>query len=212
MIPKILAMHIRFTSFIVLFLIQTLTYCYGQNIKKYKDKINGENISYQVMESVETIKGIVFLLPGFGESLQSIFKKTQLPHLLSRKGFITIVPELHQTLFADAFTNRELSELIRLISEKYKLHDPDVIVGGLSAGGAVALGYAEYCASSDASIRLKGVFAIDPPLDLERIYYSAEKMIQYNCGGVIRKEGYFLKSYLEKALGGRPDSHPEAYI
>jgi pimeloyl-ACP methyl ester carboxylesterase len=187
------------------------SFSYGQDISKNKGKVNGQTFSYYAMKPLKETKGILILLPGWGESLPSIFKKTSLPHLLAEKGYLTVVPELRQTLFADGYTVAELNELIKLESNKYNLTEPNLILGGLSAGGAIAIGYAEYLLATDTMTKLMGIFAIDPPLDLERMYASAENKIKYSCGGLIRKEGYFIKSYLENTLGGTPQSKPEQY-
>lgn len=197
----LLAVHIQFAN------------AYGQNINVNKGKIDGRTYSWLVMESQqEKIKGILILMPGWGESIRSIFKKTTLPRLLAEKGYITIVPELRQTLFADDYTITQLNQIIKVASSKYNLNDPHIFLGGLSAGGSVAIVFAEHLVASDSTIKIRGVFAIDPPLDLERMYASAENKIKYKCGGLIQKEGFFIKSYLEKTLGGTPESKPEQYL
>jgi hypothetical protein len=59
---------------------------------------------------------------------------------------------------------------------------------------------------------LKGVFAIDPPLDLTRLYASSKRKIKYKCQGLIKKEGQSIKQQLENSLGGSPDLKPDQYI
>src|SRR5687768_12169714 len=89
----------NFISLVILLTVQTIfANSYAQEIDKNKDKVKGRTYSWLVMESQKEIKGILILMPGWGESIQSIFKKTTLPRLLAEKGYITIVPELSQTL------------------------------------------------------------------------------------------------------------------
>jgi hypothetical protein len=197
----------------LLFLTIGIDSSFGQTIRSDNIKVNHETLSYSYIEPAQEIKGILILLPGWGESTRSIFEKTKLPALLQEKGFVTIVPQLHQTLFADAFTISELNEIITTQSERYHSDHLNVIIGGLSAGGAIAIGYAEHLLSLDTSHNLKAVFAIDPPLDLARMYRSAENKINYDCKSkLIKKEGGFIKKYLTDALKGTPDEHPENYI
>ncbi|MBV4357594.1 alpha/beta fold hydrolase [Pinibacter aurantiacus] len=192
-------------------LIGTASLC-AQTIKTGNGKVNNENFSYSYIEPAQDIKGILILLPGWGESTKSIFEKTKLPSLLLEKGFVTIVPQLHQTLFADDFTIAELNEITRIQSERYHSDHLHLIVGGLSAGGAIAIGYAEHVLSLDTAHHLKAVFAIDPPLDLTRMYRSAENKINYDCKNkLIKKEGDFIKKYLLGALKGTPEDNPENY-
>ena len=212
MLRNIENIWLKYLLIVFLLAIQTgFADSYAQETNKSKGKINGQTYSYCMMKPQHEIKGILILLPGWGENLSGIFKKTSLPHLLAGKGYLTIIPELRKILFADDQTIAELKQLIKLVAENYNLIKPDLILGGLSAGGAIAIGFAEHLLATDSLTTLKGVFAVDPPLDLERMYASAESKIQYKCGGLVRKEGYFIKSYLENALGGPPESKPEQY-
>ena len=87
---------------------------FGQIIKKGKGKVNNETFSYSYLEPTQEIKGVLILLPGWGERPQSIFEKTKLPHLLLEQGFVTIVPQLHQILFADDYTISQINEIIKI--------------------------------------------------------------------------------------------------
>lgn len=185
----------------------------AQNLKNASDKVNGESFSYTYLEPVQEVKGILILLPGWGESTQSIFGKTKLPSLLSDQGFVTVVPQLHQTMFADDYTIAELDTLVKTLCGQYHSDQLHLIIGGLSAGGAIAIDYAEYLLSGGTQQHLKGVFAIDPPLDLNRMYRSQENKINYTCKNkLIAKEGEMIKKYLLKALNGSPSEKPEIYL
>jgi hypothetical protein len=186
---------------------------FGQTIGNDNGKVNNETFSYSYMEPAQEVNGILILLPGWGESPQGIFEKTALPRLLSEKGFVTIVPQLHQTLYADDYAISEINEIIKSQSEKYNSKELRLVIGGLSAGGAIAIGYAEYVLAVDTVPKLKAVFAIDPPLDLSRMYTSAENKIRYNCKSkLIKKEGTFIKNYLRHNLNGSPQENPDYYL
>ena len=183
---------------------------FGQGISKEKIKADGETYRYYSTQPQGKVSGIVILLPALGEKPQSIFDKTVIPKLLGEKGYLTIVPELHNLLFADQYTITEIDQIIATLSQKYA--GSAFVIGGLSSGGAIAVAYTEFILASGTHNVLKGVFAIDSPLDLSRIYASAERKINYNCGGLIMKEGYSIKSELDRALGGPPDARPEQYL
>jgi hypothetical protein len=185
----------------------------SQPIKKGKGVVNKETFSYCYMEPEQVVKGILVLLPGWGESPQSIFEKTTLPRLMAKEGFVTVVPQLHQTLIADDYTLAEIEELIALQYKRYSSSTLNFFLGGLSAGGAIAVGYAEHVLAGNTNIKLKGVFAIDPPLDLSRMYKSAENKIRYSCQSkLIRKEGDFIKKYLIRTMNGSPEEQPDQYL
>lgn len=181
-------------------------------IRQGKGKVNNESFYYSYIEPAQPVKGILLLLPGWGESTQSIYEKTKLPALLLEKGFVTAVPQLHQTLFADDYTISELNEIIKQLLQQYNSNNPNLIIGGLSAGGSIAIGYAEHILDTGTGSRLKAVFAIDPPLDLARIYTSSENKIKYSCKSkLIKKEGSFMKNYLLRSFNGSPQEKPDAY-
>lgn len=203
--------HLKITLFLCLLIFCKVTV--GQSIKKGNGKVSNESFYYTYIEPTQEIKGILILLPGWGESVRSIYEKTKLPNFLLEKGFVTIVPQLHQTLFADDYTISELNEIIKLQFERYNSNNLNLIIGGLSAGGAIAINYAEYLLDTDTTLRLKAVFAIDPPLDLNRMYASSENKIRYNCKSkLIRKEGSFIKNYLVHTLNGSPQEKPDEYL
>jgi hypothetical protein len=210
--------HIRKTvkmmkCFIILYIFSLLFFhnrVVGQNVDKFKDKVNDKSFTYYVMQPQSKVVGILVLLPGSGENPKSIFEKTRVPQIMANKGFLIITPELHNSLFADQST---INELDKICKNLYKKHDvSNLIIGGFSSGGAVAIGYAEYLLTSDTTNILKGVFTIDPPLDLIRLYASAVRKINYKCKGLIMKEGYAVKGQLENTLGGSPDSKSDQYL
>jgi len=202
-----------FRIIISLSLFMLVTVASGQSIRKGEGTVNQEKFSYCYMEPGHKVKGVLILLPGWGESPESIFEKTALPRLLAEQGFVTVVPQLHQTLIADEYTIAKISELLAIQSKRYKTNELQLVIGGLSAGGAIAMGYAQHVLASDTSVRLKGVFAIDAPLDLSRIYRSAENKRRYQCqSNLIRKEGTFIRKYLLRTLHGSPYERPDQYV
>jgi hypothetical protein len=181
----------------------------AQEVVQKSIKVDGKSVSYSVLQSTGSAsKGILLLFPGKGENPKSVFKKTTLPGILAAQGYTTIVPNLKYALFADDLARKQLSEILKTESEG--LSSPALIIGGFSAGGAVALSYAEYIVSQGAT-NLKSLFAIDPPLDLQRLYASSRLMRRYNCPSV-QSEAQGNIDYLDKALGGSPDDQYANYV
>ncbi len=204
--------HINTMKTVICFCLLLLlcNYSKAQDIKKSKITVTGNPYEYFEMQSDVPIRGLLILLPAAGEKPKDIFLKTQLPRLLAAQGYVTIIPDIPMQMFADKECIAKLDELLRQKTALYKLRYQDIVIGGLSNGGAVALGYTAYLSRQKTSIKLKATFAIDPPADLSRVYASAETMLKYNCP-LIAAEGKRNKSYLDKTLGGSPDSNPEAY-
>lgn len=182
----------------------------AQNVTKSKFQLSNKTFDYYEMRTEVNVKGILMLLPAKGEQPKSIFSKTVLPKLMANNGYITVIPDIPTQMFADKATIDILNELFRIKMTQYKVAYKDIVMGGLSNGGAITLCYTEYLNSQPTPIKLKASFAIDPPADLTRIYSSAKNMINYNCG-IITRQGKEVKAYLENALGASPTSKPETY-
>lgn len=153
---------------------------------------------------------MLILLPATGEKPQSIFKNTVLSQLLTDKGYVTIRPEVPSQLFPDAFDFAMLNQLLKTSTAKYQVSD--VVIGGLSSGGAIAVRYAEYPAEQHTAAGLKGVIVIDALLDLQRIYASAQRQTRYPCGGLMAKQDSLNQAQLNHPLGGAPETKREAYL
>jgi hypothetical protein len=179
----------------------------GQVIRK-KYKLDKTPYRYYVLPATDTLKGILVLFPGRGETPQRVFVKTPIPSVLRMKGYLTIVPEFHYSLFADDLIKKQLREILRLEAEN---HTIDLVLGGYSAGGSVAISYAENLLSHNTPYNLRCVFAIDPPLDLQRIYVTSRRWMNYNCDNLIA-DGEQTINYLHRALGGSPEDRYENYV
>lgn len=197
---------------IIFILVALINNCLkAQEINKLKLNVAGKNYDYYEAKPTSPVKGLLILLPALGEKPKSIFTKTALPKLVLANGYVTIALEIVPQMFADEACVNELNKLINLKTTQYKLGYKDIVIGGLSDGGAMALCYTEYLNSKSDTTKLKAVFAIDPPADLARVYASAEKEISYNCP-LITREGRSVKASLENIMGGSPALNPTTYI
>lgn len=185
---------------------------FGQTAIEIIAKGKGLHFHHHLIKPQGKVHGILLLLPGLGEKPGTVLQKTNLPTLAAENGFLTIIPDLGKNLIADDDINLRLSELVHIYFAKYALNELTLIVGGFSRGGAISLRYAEHLIASISPIKLKGAFAIDPALDLRRLYFSAINKIQYDCSDLIKKEGVYTKRVLEKELGGTPEKHPAKYV
>lgn len=180
----------------------------AQEVVQKSIKVDGKSVSYSVLQPTGSAsKGILLLFPGKGENPKSVFKKTTLPGILAAQGYTTIVPNLKYALFADDLAKIQISTILKTEGEGLSV---PLVIGGFSAGGAVALSYAEHIVSQGPNY-LKSVFAIDPPLDLQRLYASSRLMRRYNCPSV-QSEAQGNIDYLDKAMGGSPDDQYANYV
>lgn len=188
----------------------SLSPLYAQTINKHNVKVKGVKMLYYDVVPTGKPVGILILLPASGEKPENVFKNTALPKILAERGFVTVIPKVHGKLYADQYSLNVLDRLMQILTEQYK--GTNFVIGGLSSGGAIATRYTEYMLSKDSSAKVKGLIIVDAPLDLRRIYASAQRKLSYSCRGVMRDEGYGILEQLDAALGGSPLKQPNNYI
>lgn len=142
-------------------------------------------------------KGLLMLLTSFGESPQIASNETDIQTVASREGYLTVFASLHlgtQTFFIDSLSQANLDQLIPNILKRYKLTDKPFYLGGFSLGGSGVVKYAERAYSRSDIPRPKAIFAVDPPLDFERMYYSLEYAVRHSNVEISKREAdYFIK-------------------
>ncbi len=181
----------------------------AQSLKSVTLKTNGTSYTYHYIEPSGDKKGVVILLPGSGEKFKNILKYGGLAKELFNNGFVVIVPEVHTLLYADSFSIILLDALLQSKVKEYG--EKPLFLGGFSSGGAIAARYAELLSATNTLMNLKGLFVVDPPLDLQRVYAAGKHRLQ-SCDGIMKQEGIRITNDLEKAFGGPPDQRAGEYI
>ena len=168
------------------------------------------NNCYRLMSPNSTPRGLVVLLPGFGDTV-ALFDLFEFPKIMQSRGYLVA------TISMAGYINweSEIKTLHAIISEltaKHPVPPHSLVIGGFSAGGTGALRYAEYCVEQQcsATTRAAAAFSVDGPLDFERWYNCSFRRAQWQPGdpenwGVIYK-------MLAKNLGGSPAEQRAAYV
>lgn len=141
--------------------------------------------------------GLLLLLTSFGETPQIAANETSIQTVAAKNGLITVFASLQygtQTFFIDSLSQLNLDALIPTIQKKYNLTDKPLYLGGFSLGGSGIIKYAERAYSSKTLIKPKAIFAIDAPIDFEKMYYSLEYAAKYSTVNIAKMEAdYFIK-------------------
>lgn len=190
-----------------------ILYSYGHaqksnylKIKKvYLEKFDTTKNCYTIIYPTKLPwKGYLFLIPGFGETAERVFQQTNLPKNLALNGILTIIPTFQDGVLSfgvDSATQQSFNRILKDVTTKHKLIDQKFYVGGYSIGGSCTIKYAE-----NATIKPTAIFAIDPPLDFERVYNSAKRDLRLSKGINLNQENLYIVERLEKELGGNPSS------
>jgi hypothetical protein len=142
-------------------------------------------------------KGLLLLLTSFGETPQIASNETDIATKANKEGLVTIFASLQygtQTFFIDSLSQAYLDELIPNLQKRYKLTNQPFYLGGFSLGGSGVVKYAERAYSRTDLIKPSAIFAVDPPLDFEKMYYSLEYTVRNSNVEISKREAdYFIK-------------------
>jgi len=176
----------------------------GQNFEKVIFNASNPDGYYLVVppESDE-IKGVLLLLPGFGQNAESIFPESKIHNVAYVNGILTVAIAGGRKLYADDSVVERLNEAISHVKKKYDVGGNNFIVGGYSAGGTISLRYAEYCNQypNKAPIKPMAVFAVDSPVDLFGIWNYFQREIKKNYSEAGVGEAKFITEIMINEIG-----------
>jgi len=173
------------------------------------------NMYIAVIPEDRPIKAFLILLDGFGvTSPKGLLAETQLPILAAKQGVLVILPILATgSLYfgSDDASQESLKSLIGMVSDKYHLQGKDFYLGGFSIGGTCAVKYTELSVRDNYWIKPKAVFAVDPPLDWERFFNAAKRVVRLSEPGKVNPEVSYMIGRIEKEMEGTPQKAIENY-
>ena len=192
------------------------TTSFGQRLETvYLDpKDSTSNMFIAVIPNSKPIKAFMFLLDGFGASPQEILIETGLPRHAAKQGILSILPILKTgSLYfgVDSASQHSLKDQIESVIVKYLLQGKEFYIGGFSIGGTCAVKYAELAAINNYTTKPKAVFAIDPPLDWERFYNSAKRVVRLSDPAKVNGEVTYMIGRIEKEMQGIPENAIENF-
>lgn len=189
---------------------------YGQRIETiYLDaKDSTTNTYVAVFPENEPVKSYMVLLNGFGNSPKEVLSQTDIPKYASKHGILTIIPILKtgSSYFgSDSASHQSLKEIIELVVTIYQLKGKDFFIGGFSIGGTCAVKYAELSIQNNYTIKPKAVFAIASPLDWERYYNAAKRVVRLSNSDKVNQEVFYMIDRIEKEMKGTPKTALENF-
>jgi hypothetical protein len=171
-------------------------------------KDSSSNLYIVVYPPTTKWRGFLFLIPGMFQKPQDVLQQTELPKHTAQQGILTIIPTFKTGISSfgvDTATQASFIELLRHVTNKYKLDGKKFFLGGFSIGGSCALKYAQLALQNNYRIKPSAVFAIDAPLDFERMYKSMIRELRFpGTGNEIQEENNYMLKRFEKEFGGTP--------
>ncbi|MGD1045062.1 MAG: alpha/beta hydrolase [Bacteroidota bacterium] len=189
----------------ILLVLSVNNFLYSQSIKKVvlndKDAFSGYYLAIEPCS--DSIAGVLVLLAGFGEKAEWIFPETKLHNVAYVNRILTIGFAEGNKISADSAVQSKLSAVLEDVLRKYKVHQEDFVLGGYSAGGIVAMRYVELCNEypDKYPIRPKGIFTVDSPVDIVKLWDGLEKSYKHNYSDAAYKEAEYVMNYLKNDYG-----------
>lgn len=154
--------------------------CKGQSLKKIEtDKTDIHSGHYLVVEpeNPDSIKGVLFLLAGFGQIPENTPPETGLHNVAFANNLLTVFYAAGNKLYADSVTRVKISTVVKDVLKRYKVNKNAFVFGGFSAGGMIAMRYVELCLQYPGiyPVNPAGIFTVDSPIDIFTIYEHLEE-------------------------------------
>ena len=168
---------------------------------------------YYKMVPKKLIKGALVILPGMGESVESVMEQISWDEAAVKEGYLVLFPSFNFGQHFSEPTFQFLDTIFQQVMDEYDISSNEFVIGGLSLGGSTALSYAETSVKDSSTLVVpKAVFGLDPPVDEARLYNYCLREIDRNFseGGV--GEAKFLIDWFNRKYGGSPTEVPESYV
>jgi len=198
--------------FQVLAFITTLPVSTGQTLEKVI--LDGQDFfsSYYLAVAPEEIPpaGALILLAGFGQIAESNPPETKLHNVAFANQILTVFYAAGNKLYADSITVQNLTRVVDDVIRRYQVPSERIVIGGYSAGGAIALRYAELCNQFPERFQVKprGVFMVDSPIDIFTIYEQLENSARNNYSAIATEEAHRAIAFINNDYGIPRDNIP----
>ena len=168
---------------------------------------------YMAMKPLQEAKGMLVLLPGFGQIPQMVFPETKIPNIAYMNSLLTVIVAGGDKIYADETVTNHLNRTLEDAIKRYNIAPEKVIIGGFSAGGTIALRYVEKCLEKPDAYPTQpaAVFTIDSPIDLFELWKYMERELDRNFSEAGTAEAKFVMNIMQQELGGSPYTHAETY-
>ena len=178
----------------------------------YKEDTNYFKLHYYKMVDPDSVDALLVLLPGYLRRAQDLFGRTRLARKAHDNKIGVVGPAINTRLILDLATWDMINKVVNHVTAEHNIPKDKVFLGGFSSGGHIALRYVQECIKTRNAIKPQGVFAVDPPVDLKRLYRTSKKMVNTARNKRSMLAGQSQVSMLEKDLRGDYKQYPLSYV
>lgn len=154
-------------------------------------------------------KALLILFPCFSCDAEDTRSESRIADTAAANGIAVLLMNFNRHIM---MSEAEKEQVIGTIAGAVKEHNVDAsntFIGGFSSGGNVSVLLAkDLLKTPQQGIDLKGVFAVDSPLDLVLLYESAQRDLAKSSFPEYKDEARYVQAFLDSTLGSPADSMP----
>lgn len=157
---------------------------------------------YELIKPEKEAFATLVLFGGFPESPADIKREFQISEIASEYGVNIVLMAVNQRVLAEDSEIEILAQTIEEAVATHELTSEKVVIGGYSSGGNIAMLVSNAMMISDSiSIKPKGVFVVDSPLDLSLLYEASVRVSNQTIDEEYAQNYGYQVQMLEHLLG-----------
>jgi len=144
----------------------------------------------------------VILFPCFPCDAADTRSESPIADTAVANGIAVLMMNFNQRILMSEAEKREVLDTIAAAVKANGVDATNTFIGGFSSGGNVSVLLAKALLRSvDAPVKLKGVFAVDSPLDLVHLYECSQRDRAKSSFPEYKDEARYLQAFLDSTLG-----------
>jgi len=152
-------------------------------------------------------KALLILFPCFPCDAADTRSESPIADTAVANGIAVLMMNFNQHILMSEAEKREVLDTIAAAVKAHGVDATNTFIGGFSSGGNVSVLLAkELVGAPRPGIGLKGVFAVDSPLDLVHLYECSQRDLSKTTFPEYKGEARYLIAFLDSTLGSPTDS------
>lgn len=146
---------------------------------------------------------VLILFGGGGATAKDTENEFKITQPALQNNVAVLLMNFNRRLWIEDKDSKALTQLLNDNFKKHNLNTKNVVIGGMSIGGNVALTLTNYLLKNNTLYKPTGVFIVDSPIDLYGLYQSSIKDIKNpNFSEERLAEPKFIVNYFNDEFGG----------
>lgn len=162
--------------------------------------------NYDLISPAEQ-KALLILFPCFSCDAADTRAESRIADTAAANGIAVLLMNFNRHILMSEAEKGEVIGMIAGAVQEHGVVASNTVIGGFSSGGNVSVLLAKaLLRSTDAPVTLKGVFAVDSPLDLVLLYECSQRDLAKTTFPEFKGEARYVVALLDSTLGAPTDS------